>query len=71
MKLLFWNMRGFERPARRTQVKEYIREEKLDGIGLPETIRVRASLRRSWMTSLEAVVSYGSGNLHWVTLKES
>jgi hypothetical protein len=39
MKLMFWNMRGFGRLAIRTQVKEYIREEKLDDIGLLETIR--------------------------------
>jgi hypothetical protein len=32
-------MRVFERPARRLQVKEYIKEEKLDGIGLLETIK--------------------------------
>jgi hypothetical protein len=39
MKLMFWNMRGFGRHARRTQVKEYVRVEKLDGIGLLEIIR--------------------------------
>jgi hypothetical protein len=32
-------MRGFGRPARRTQVKEYMRGESLDDIGLLETIR--------------------------------
>jgi hypothetical protein len=39
MKIMFWNMRDFERPARRTQVKEYMKKENLDGIGLLETIR--------------------------------
>jgi hypothetical protein len=32
-------MRGFGKPDRRTQVKEYMRGENLDGIGLLETIR--------------------------------
>jgi hypothetical protein len=39
MKLMFWNMRGFGRSARRRQVKNYIMEEKLEGIDLLETIK--------------------------------
>jgi hypothetical protein len=39
MKIMLWNMRGFQRPARRAQVKDYIKDEKLDSIGLLETIR--------------------------------
>jgi exonuclease III len=39
MKFLVWNIRGFGRPARRRQIKYYIREEVFDVIGLQETIR--------------------------------
>jgi hypothetical protein len=39
MKIMLWNMRGFGRPTRRTQVKKYMKKENLDGIGLLETIR--------------------------------
>jgi hypothetical protein len=39
MKFMFWNMRGFGRPTRRVQLKEYIREDCLDGAGILETIR--------------------------------
>jgi exonuclease III len=39
MRFMFWNIRGFGAPARRRQVRELIVEEKLDGIGLQETIR--------------------------------
>jgi hypothetical protein len=36
---MFWKMRGLGRPARIIQVKEFTKEEKLDGIGLLETIK--------------------------------
>jgi hypothetical protein len=39
MKFMFWNMRGFRRPTKRAQLKEYIREELLDGARILETIR--------------------------------
>jgi exonuclease III len=39
MRFMFWNIRGFGNPARRRQIREYIREEKLDAIGLQETIK--------------------------------
>lgn len=39
MKILFWNIRGFGRPARRRQIREYIMEESLDIVGLQETIK--------------------------------
>jgi exonuclease III len=39
MKLMFWNISGFGRPARRRQIKEYMQEENLDGCGLQETMK--------------------------------
>jgi hypothetical protein len=39
VRLLFWNIRGFGRPARRRQIRDYISEENLDGISLHETIK--------------------------------
>jgi exonuclease III len=39
MKILFWNVRGLGRSARRRQVSEYIKEEALDGVGLQETMK--------------------------------
>jgi hypothetical protein len=35
----FYNIRGFGRPGRRTQIKEFISREKLDFVGLQETIK--------------------------------
>jgi hypothetical protein len=34
MRFMFWNIRGFGNAARWRQIREYIREEKLDAIGL-------------------------------------
>jgi hypothetical protein len=34
MKIMFWNIRGFGKAARRRQIRDYIIEEELDGIGL-------------------------------------
>ena len=39
MRVLFWNIRGFGHAGHRTQLKEYIRKEAIDIIGLQETIR--------------------------------
>jgi hypothetical protein len=39
MRLMFWNIRGFGKPARRRQIEDFIFEEKLDGVGLQETIK--------------------------------
>jgi hypothetical protein len=39
MKFLFWNIRGFGRPDRRRQIREYIKEEWLDGVGLQESMK--------------------------------
>ena len=39
MRVLIWNMRGFGRRGRRTQLKEYLRRVKIDVIFLQETIR--------------------------------
>lgn len=39
MRALFWNMRGFGRKDRRKQLKDYIIQEKLDIVGLQETIK--------------------------------
>jgi exonuclease III len=39
MKMMFWNIRGFGKAARRRQIRDFIMEESLDGVGLQETIR--------------------------------
>jgi exonuclease III len=39
MRFMFWNIRGFGKLAKRRQIKQYIKEDRLDGIGLQETIR--------------------------------
>jgi hypothetical protein len=39
MKILFWNIRGFGKPSRRKQIKDYIKQEDLMGIGLLETMK--------------------------------
>ncbi|KAK1618982.1 hypothetical protein QYE76_024499 [Lolium multiflorum] len=36
---LIWNIRGFEAPGRKQQLKEYIRRENVDIVGLQETIK--------------------------------
>jgi exonuclease III len=38
MRAAGWNMRGFGRRGRRTQLKDFIRKEQLDIIFLQETI---------------------------------
>jgi hypothetical protein len=54
---LFWNIRDFGRLARRRQIKDYIKEEFLDGIGLQETMKEYFTQRE-----LEAI----SGEFKWV-----
>lgn len=39
MRVLFWNMRGFGKASRRGQLKSHITKEKIDIIGLQETVR--------------------------------
>ena len=39
MRALFWNFRGFGHVGRRTQLKEYMRKEDIDIVGLQETIK--------------------------------
>uniref|UniRef100_A0A453CMW0 Endonuclease/exonuclease/phosphatase domain-containing protein n=1 Tax=Aegilops tauschii subsp. strangulata TaxID=200361 RepID=A0A453CMW0_AEGTS len=39
MRALLWNIRGFGHAGRRTQLKDYIRKEAIDIVGLQETIR--------------------------------
>jgi hypothetical protein len=34
MKMLLWNIRGFGKAARRRQIRDFILEENLDGVGL-------------------------------------
>jgi hypothetical protein len=36
--MMFWNIRGFGKASSR-QIREFIMEEKLEGIGLQETMR--------------------------------
>jgi exonuclease III len=54
---LFWNIRGFGRLARRRQIKDYIKEEFLDGVDLQETMKEDFTQRE-----LEAI----SGEFKWV-----
>ena len=39
MKILMWNVRGLGKPARRRQVREHIFQEKIDVVGLQETVK--------------------------------
>ena len=39
MKILMWNVRGLGKPARRRQVREHIFQEKVEVVGLQETIK--------------------------------
>ncbi|XP_020182938.1 uncharacterized protein [Aegilops tauschii subsp. strangulata] len=39
MRAIFWNVRGFGHVGRRTQLKEYMRKEGIDIVGLQETIK--------------------------------
>ena len=43
MKILMWNVRGLGKPARRAQVREYVAREKIDIIGLQETVKTEFS----------------------------
>ena len=45
MRFIFWNIRGFGHAGRRTQLKEFIREEGIDVVGLQETIKADFSHR--------------------------
>jgi hypothetical protein len=39
MRMMFWNIRGLCKTSRRRQIKDFIMKEKLDGVGLQETIK--------------------------------
>ena len=39
MRMLIWNIRGFGHSGRRTQLRDYIRKEGIDIVGLQETIK--------------------------------
>jgi exonuclease III len=39
MRCLFWNIRGFGRRGRRTLLKDYLRDHKIDIVILQETIK--------------------------------
>jgi hypothetical protein len=39
MKIMFWNIRGLGKSARRRHIRDYIIEEELDGIGLQKIMR--------------------------------
>jgi hypothetical protein len=58
MKFMFWNVRGLGKPPRR-QVRELIEEERLDGIGLQETIKVD-------FTNRELMEIAGSSQFRWI-----
>jgi exonuclease III len=59
MKIMFWNIRGFGKAARRRQIRDYIIEEELDGIGLQETMR-------AYFTQKDMSESAGSIQFRWV-----
>jgi hypothetical protein len=70
MRVMFWNIKHFGKPSKRRQIKDFIREEKLDGVGLQETIKSGFSQRE-----LEDVVgvspSSGYGRVPRGTLEAS
>jgi exonuclease III len=77
MKMLFWNIRGFGKAARRRQIRDFILKENLDGVGLQETIRedltqkdlaeIAGSIQFRWVWS----TSRGhSGGILMVVLEE-
>jgi exonuclease III len=39
MRMLIWNVRGLGNPARRRQIREHISHEKIDIVGLQETVK--------------------------------
>jgi hypothetical protein len=39
MRMMFWNTRGLGKPSRRKQVREFITEENMEGIGLRQTMK--------------------------------
>jgi hypothetical protein len=39
MRFLIYNIKGFGDPGRRTQLKDYMRQHRVDVIGLQETIK--------------------------------
>lgn len=39
MKVLFWNIRGLERAARRRQLRDLVCSERVDVVGIQETIK--------------------------------
>ena len=51
MRAGFYNMRGFGRPGRRTQIRDLISREQLDFVGLQETIK--ASFMTSELRSID------------------
>nr|XP_051201554.1 uncharacterized protein LOC127315064 [Lolium perenne] len=51
MRAGFYNIRGFGRPGRRTQIKDFISRERLDFVGLQETIK--ASFTPAELLSLD------------------
>jgi hypothetical protein len=59
MKFMFWNMRGFGKPARRKQIRDYISNEGLDGIKLQET------MKRDF-THMELAKISGGGPFKWI-----
>ena len=58
MKALFWNIRGFGARGRRDQLKDLVRSENVDFIGLVETIKSSFSV-----SELSAIA--GIDRFHW------
>lgn len=61
MKFLFWNIRGLGKAARRRQLKELVITEKLDAIGVQETIKKQFCVRE-----LRNLVGNLSFKWHWI-----
>ena len=61
MRFLFWNVRGLAKKARRGQIKEMIKQENLDGLGLPETMK-------SDFDSKELSQMVSGGDFYWFWL---
>ena len=40
MRIFIWNVRGLGKPARRGQLRDYILKERIDIVGLQETIKI-------------------------------
>lgn len=59
MKFMFWNIRGLGKPARRRHLPEIIDKERMDVVGIQETIKKGFSVK-----DLKALA--GKGEFVWL-----